>query len=66
MRVDTDWPEAFRRAAEMSLTHASATGARSLDVLHVAIAKLLGLQHFASFDTRQRALAALVGLTIVQ
>jgi hypothetical protein len=35
---------------------------RSLDVLHVAAACLLEVREFASFDIRQRKLAAGVGL----
>jgi predicted nucleic acid-binding protein len=49
-------------------THATATGTRrtgtrSLDTLHVAVAKGLRLKEFVSFDTRQREPAAAAGLT---
>jgi len=36
---------------------------RSLDLLHVVFARILGRTEFLSFDTRQRSLAALAGLT---
>jgi len=42
----------------------STSGSRTLDILHVATAKLLGTPKFCSFDTRQAALAAWVGLTV--
>ncbi len=38
-------------------------GVRTLDLLHVAFARILGRTEFLSFDTRQRSLAALAGLT---
>jgi predicted nucleic acid-binding protein len=40
------------------------TGTRSLDVLHIAAAKAGRAVEFLSFDARQRALAALVGLRL--
>jgi predicted nucleic acid-binding protein len=58
------WPIAFRLAARLSERHSMTTGTRSLDVLHVAAAKALRASRFVSFDTRQRALAAAVGLKI--
>lgn len=39
--------------------------ARSLDILHVAAAKLLGAEGFASFDTRQRSLAKAEGFSLI-
>src|SRR6266566_4097616 len=39
------------------------TGVRTLDLLHVAFARILGRTEFLSFDKRQRSLAALSGLT---
>ena len=40
-------------------------GCRTMDILHVACAKLLEVSCFVSFDDRQRALAANVGLSIM-
>jgi predicted nucleic acid-binding protein len=40
-------------------------GTRSLDVLHVAAASLLGALQFVSFDRRQRSLAFKAGLKIL-
>ncbi len=59
-----NWPLALRLAGQLSREHSSVTGTRSLDVLHVAIAKLLRARKLVSFDSRQRVLAAAVGLTI--
>ena len=44
--------------------HTSETGARSLDVLHVAAAKRLAVQEFVTFDPRQAALASRTGLQL--
>ena len=40
------------------------TGVRTLDLLHVAHARVLGRTDFLSFDKRQRALAIAAGLTV--
>ena len=52
-------------AAELSAAHTAELGTRTLDVLHVATAVVLGLIHFVSYDKRQLALAKRVGLKIV-
>jgi hypothetical protein len=65
LRTSMRWPAVFRLAARLSERHAAVTGTRSLDILHVAAAKTLRAVEFASFDTRQRALGAAVGLTNV-
>jgi len=41
------------------------TGVRTLDLLHVAQARVLGRTQFLSFDKRQRALGLAVGLTVI-
>lgn len=58
------WPLAFRVAASLSERHTFSTGTRSLDILHVAVAKSLRIAEFVSFDGRQRTLAAAVGLNV--
>ncbi|MCB1122770.1 MAG: type II toxin-antitoxin system VapC family toxin [Verrucomicrobiae bacterium] len=40
-------------------------GCRTLDVLHVSCAKLIGADCFVSFDKRQCSLAKLAGLNVV-
>lgn len=50
--------------ALLATNHSSTTGCRSLDILHVAAAQKLGASEILSFDTRQRALAAQMGLRV--
>ena len=51
-----------RPAAKLSRNFSADLGTRSLDVLHVSCAVELGLPNFLSFDEKQKALAAKVGL----
>lgn len=51
-------------ARELSDRHTPKLGTRSLDLLHVAAAKLLGAREFYSFDERQRKTAAAEGLKV--
>ena len=52
-----------QKAQELSKKHTPAMPAlRTLDILHVASALALGAKGFASFDIRQRELAAAEGL----
>lgn len=44
--------------------HTAKHGFRTYDVLHVVSARLLGCDHFFSFDERARKLAALAGLNV--
>ncbi|AHF89210.1 putative nucleic acid-binding protein [Opitutaceae bacterium TAV1] len=60
-----DLPAVFRRAEELSKAHAVTTKCRSLDLLHVAAALVIGSREFASFDDRQRAVARKAGLTVL-
>ncbi|RRJ96107.1 PIN domain-containing protein [Opitutaceae bacterium TAV4] len=60
-----DLPAVFRRAETLSKAHTVATKCRSLDILHVAAALVIGSREFASFDERQRAVARKSGLTIL-
>ena len=63
---DVKWLGAFRLAARLSEPRSATTGARSLDILHVAAAKSLRAVEFVSFDTRQRALALTAGLRVAR
>lgn len=51
-------------AERLSAQHSERLGTRSLDILHVAFAVVLGAREFLSFDQRQAALAAAAGLTV--
>jgi hypothetical protein len=64
IRTTTKWPAVFRLATRLSLQHSAGHGTRSLDILHVAAAKVMRAEHFVSFDARQRALASAIGITV--
>ena len=57
-----NWQTAFRLARDLAKLETPAIGARSLDVLHVAAALLMGASDFLTFDIRQRSLAIRAGL----
>lgn len=64
--TDLLWRAALDRAAELSRGHTPRLGTRSLDVLHVASAQVLGCRHFVTYDGRQLALARAAGLRVSQ
>lgn len=51
-------------AERLSVLHSEKIGIRSLDILHVAAAIVLGASEFLAFDGRQQALARAVGLHV--
>ena len=51
-------------AERQSALHSETLGTRSLDILHVASAIVLGLPDFLTFDHRQHALAKAAGLRV--
>jgi len=55
----------FQRAEALSAKHVIETGARSLDILHVAAAEEIGAEAFASLDARQRSVAHKAGLKLL-
>jgi predicted nucleic acid-binding protein len=57
-------PELMTEAERLSALHSEKLGARSLDVLHVAAALVLGHETLLSFDRRQKALAKAAGLRV--
>jgi predicted nucleic acid-binding protein len=63
-RVKVNWLLAFRVASFLSRRHSASKGTRSIDTLHVAVAKSLRVTEFLSFDGRQRALAVALGLKV--
>lgn len=65
VRPDCDVEEVFRRAEAISSKHAASTLARSADLWHIAAAIESGCTAFASFDERQRKVAALCGLPLI-
>jgi predicted nucleic acid-binding protein len=56
--------ELFAGAQELSDRHTPGLATRSLDLLHVAAAKIFGVREFYSFDDRQRKAAAAEGMTV--
>ncbi len=57
-------PAVMTEAERLSASHAESLGVRSLDILHVALALVLGLPEFLTFDHRQAALASAAGLKV--
>ena len=64
-RVSYDMGDVFRVARELSGRYSTALGCRTLDILHVAVAKVIGTETFVTFDTRQAAVAAKAGLKVL-
>jgi len=55
----------YAKARELSKRHTCSMSCRNLDILHVAAALILGSKSFASFDEKQRKLAAVEGLLLI-
>ena len=55
----------FERGIRLSKKHASRTGLRTLDLLHVASALELSASVFLTFDARQRTIAMAEGLKVL-
>jgi hypothetical protein len=58
-------PQPVGLLERLSAKHSGGVGSRSLDLLHVAAALEAGWTVLASFDDRQRKLAALAGLKLI-
>jgi len=63
--IALDWPQAFAAASDLSATCTPALLTRSLDLLHVAAARVLDCTVFVSADDRQLAAARASGLRVV-
>jgi len=59
------WHHVFSEAESIAANKTSTIGCRTLDVLHVAAAKLVGVAEFCTFDTRQGDLVMKIGMTVV-
>ena len=59
-----NWIPVFRAAAQWAALHSPRIGCRSLDVLHVTLAKKLNAREFFTFDERQKSLAVVLGLAV--
>lgn len=62
--TDVPQKELLMEAERLSTVYSEKFGTRSLDILHVAAALVLGCQIFHTFDTRQRQLAKATGLAL--
>lgn len=62
--AEPSWPEVLFEAERLSAGHSETIGTRSLDILHVASALVLGAKDFLTFDTRQGTLAKAAGLRV--
>ena len=64
--VVTELPlsDVMLEAERLSALHSETIGTRSLDILHVAAALVLGCGKFLTFDIRQAELAGLAGLNV--
>jgi predicted nucleic acid-binding protein len=57
------WDDVLGESKALAQGHTRRVGCRSLDILHCAAARHLSATSFVTTDTRQRRLAAAVGLT---
>ena len=55
----------YSTSARLSDAHSSTLGTRSLDLMHVAAALILGAETILSFDSRQRSAAEAEGLEVL-
>ena len=56
------WPKAFKEAERIGEMLTETTGVRAADLLHVAVASVLGAVSFLTFDSTQRKAALGAGL----
>lgn len=62
--LSVDWPKVILNAAHLAQTHTAASGCRSLDLLHCALASEIEPVFFVSTDRRQIAVANEIGLRV--
>jgi predicted nucleic acid-binding protein len=58
------WQPIYRATAQWAAIHGPSIGCRSLDVLHVTLAKKVKFREFLTFDARQKSLAVTLGLAV--
>jgi predicted nucleic acid-binding protein len=63
--LELPWRLALDGAADLGRLHTRRLGTRSLDVLHVACASVLGRKVFVTYDRRQASLARATGLRVL-
>jgi predicted nucleic acid-binding protein len=62
-RPSMSWEDAFAEAKTFADIYTKKIGCRSLDIVHCAIARQLGVKTFVTSDIRQRKLAGANGLS---
>jgi predicted nucleic acid-binding protein len=63
--VKVEWEDVMELAQSFSLKHSAASGARALDLIHVAGARLGKAELFLTCDRRQAVVAKAEGLNLV-
>lgn len=63
--TEPEWPTVFADAESLASAHTAQNLCRSMDTLHVALARGLGATEFCTFDQRQAVMAGVAGLAIV-
>lgn len=63
--VDVALLDSFNKAVRLAREHGAIIGCRALDTLHCAMAESLQVSGFVSTDTRQLALARIMGLRVM-
>jgi predicted nucleic acid-binding protein len=63
-RLDPPLPLILTESERLSAGYSASIGTRSLDILHVGAALVLGVNEFLTFDKRQAALAKSAGLRV--
>jgi len=61
-RFSPPWAAVFDEGARLCRQHGARTGTRSIDALHVAVARTCAADVLVTFDARQRALAKITKL----
>jgi predicted nucleic acid-binding protein len=59
-----EWPDVHSIAETLSAAHTMKGGHRSMDIIHLATARHLGLKHFLTFDGNHKKLAEAEGLIV--
>lgn len=63
--VEVDWDRAWQECRLLSEKLASASGVRTLDALHVGVARQSGAEEFVTSDSRQSDLALRLGFHVI-
>ncbi len=62
--VDVDWIAVWQECARLTDQFSGQLGIRTLDTLHVSIARLVGFKEFVTSDSKQSKLAKLSGFVV--